>query len=138
MNSEQDAFDELCCYTIAHSDASFIHQHVVDAFAAQRADEQTKPIKLTFALVGLYLHIEKKFSGKQVQRAHMTLAQRKRPWPVLAFPKHRGDVTVAEVLAAPAGPERDEAIEAWCTSVWQAFRECHQQVADWLRQGGII
>jgi hypothetical protein len=36
-----------------HRDPSFIHQYVVDAFAAQQADEQTKPMKLTFALVGL-------------------------------------------------------------------------------------
>src|SRR6478736_2672756 len=71
----QDSFNELCYYTLAHGDPSFIHQHVVDAFAAQNADEQTKPIKLTFALVGLYLYVEKGFSGKRVQRVHMALAQ---------------------------------------------------------------
>ena len=123
MNSEQDAYAELCCYTLAHGDVSFIHQHVVDAFGAQLADEQTKPIALTFALVGLYLHIEKQFSGKQVQRAHMRLAQRKRTWPVFDLPRDRGAITVAEVLAAPAGPDRDKAIDAWCRSVWQTFYE---------------
>jgi len=138
MHSEQDTFAELCCYTLARGDASFIHQHVVDAFAAQRADEQTKPIALTFALVGLYLHVEKQFSGKQVQRAHMTLAQHKRPWPVFALPRDRGAMTAAEVLAAPAGSERDKAIDVWCTSVWQAFRESHQLVADLLRERGIV
>jgi len=65
MTSE-DASYELCYSTLAHRDPSFIHQHVVDAFAAQNADEQTKLIKLTFALVGLYLHVETQFSGKQV------------------------------------------------------------------------
>jgi hypothetical protein len=48
MNSDRDAYDELCCYILAHDDASFIHQHVVDAFAAQTADEQSKQIALTF------------------------------------------------------------------------------------------
>src|SRR5262247_2885212 len=76
MTSE-DAYNELCYYTLAHRDPSFIHQHVVDAFAAQNADEQTKPIKLTFALVGLYLHVEKRFSGRKVQRVHMDLARKK-------------------------------------------------------------
>jgi hypothetical protein len=32
MPSEQDAYDELRCYTLAHRDPSFIHQHVVDAY----------------------------------------------------------------------------------------------------------
>jgi hypothetical protein len=42
--SEQQAYDELQCYTLGHSDPGFIHQHVVDAWAAQHADERTKPI----------------------------------------------------------------------------------------------
>jgi hypothetical protein len=138
LPSEQDAFDELCGYTVPLRDAAFIHQHAVDAFAAQTADEQTKPIKLTFALVGLYLHIEKGFSGKMVQRAHMSLAKRKRAWPVLPLPEDRGAITVVHVLAAPAGHERDQAIEAWCASVWRAFRDSHQPVAGLLRGHGIV
>jgi hypothetical protein len=35
---EEDAYHELCAYTLQRGDAAFIHQHVVDAFAAQRAD----------------------------------------------------------------------------------------------------
>lgn len=138
MNSEQDDFSELCCYTLGLLDASFIHQHVVDAFTAQKANEQTKPIAITFALVGLYLHIEKQFSGRQVQRAHMSLAKQKRGWPVFTLPGDRGAITVADVLAAPAGPERDKAIDAWCVSVWEAFRESHQVLADLLRERGIL
>jgi hypothetical protein len=49
---DQDAYDELQCYTLAHADPSFIHQHLVDAFTVQHADERTKPIALTFAPVG--------------------------------------------------------------------------------------
>src|SRR5262249_18691090 len=108
MTSEE-AYNELCYYTLAHRDPSFIHQDVVDAFAAQNAGEQTKPIKLTFALVGLYLHVEKQFSGRQVQRAHMDLARQKQLWPRFALPSDRGSQTVADVLAIPAGPARDKA-----------------------------
>ena len=61
MVSEQDAYNDLCGYTLTHGGATFIHQHVVDAFAAQRADEQSKPIGVTFALVGLYLHVERAY-----------------------------------------------------------------------------
>ncbi len=136
MNPEE-AYHELCTYTLAHRDPAFLHQHVVDTFAAQQADDQTKPIKLTFALVGLYLHVEKHFSGARVQRVHMDLAARKRVWPSFALPDDRGSFTAADVLAAPAGPERDRAIDAWCASVWEAFRDCRQTVAALLREYGI-
>ena len=137
MTSE-DAYNELCYYTLARRDPSFIHQHVVDAFAAQNADEQTKPIKLTFALVGLYLHVEKQFSGMQVQQAHMDLARQKQLWPPFALPSDRGSLTVADVLAAPVGTSRDKAIDAWCESVWGAFRDCRPAVTALLRERGIV
>jgi hypothetical protein len=124
----QEAYDQLCYYTLAHGDPRFIHQHVVDAFTVQKADEDTKRIGLTFGLIGLYLHVEKEFSGKQVQRAHMLLARRKREWPAFVLPDDRGSITAAEVLARPEGEERDKAIDDWCGSVWAAFQGSHQQV----------
>lgn len=120
--SNRDAYNELSCYTLAHGHPSFIHQHVVDAFAAQEADANTKAIALTFALAGLYLHVEKGLSGRQVQLAHMKMAQRKRLWPAFSLPRERGTITAADVVKASPGAERDHAIEAWCTSVWEAFR----------------
>jgi hypothetical protein len=46
--SPQDQFHELSFDTLAHPDpVYFIYQHAGDAFAAQTADENTKPIKLT-------------------------------------------------------------------------------------------
>src|ERR1700730_9203459 len=106
MASDEDAYNELCGYTLTHGDASFIHQHVVDAFAAQRADAQSKPIGVTFALVGLYLHVEKQFSGRQVQRAHMQLARQnrqKRPWPRFVLPGNRGSLMAVDVMTASEG-----------------------------------
>jgi len=135
---EQNAFEELCACTLSLRDAAFLHQHVVDAFAAQSADAQTKPMKLAFALAGLYLHIEKGFSGRMVQRAHMSMAKTKRDWPVLALPQDRGAITVSAVLATPEGEPRHQAIEAWCVSVWNAFRECHGQVAELVRRAGLL
>jgi|ERR1700722_11570577 hypothetical protein len=137
MSTEQDLYHELCCYTLAHRDPLFIHQHVVDAFTAQHADEKTKPIALTFALVGLYLHIEKQFSGKQVQRAHMDLARQKHVWPKFPLPEARGNVSAIQVMSAPNGAERDQLIHVWCISVWEAFRGSHQSVADLLMKHQI-
>ena len=134
----QDLYNELSYYTLAHRDPAFIHQHIVDAFAAQTAELNTKPIKLAFALAGLYLHIEKHFTGRQVQLAHMQLAREKQPWPVFSIPEERGAVTVASVYAAPAGPERDKMIHQWCISVWEAFRENRPIVMSLLSEHKII
>jgi len=120
--SERQAYDEVYAYSLTRAGPVFITQHVVDAFAAQTAEEQTKPITLTFALVGLYLHVERGFTGRQVQQAHQRIASRKRTWPSFALPVDRGSVTAADVLKRAAGPERDEAIHAWSASVWHAFR----------------
>lgn len=132
-----DAFNELCCYTLAHRDPAFIHQHAVDAFAAQNADERTRPIALTFALVGLYLHVEKGYTGKQVQRAHQRLAGEVRTWPTISLPGDRGLMSVAEVVIAPEGAARDHAIDSWCDSVWQAYRSSHDTVAALVHEHGI-
>ena len=137
MTSEQDAFNALCAYTLALGDAAFIHQHVVDAFAAQHADEHSKPIKVTFALVGLYLHVERQWSGKQVQRAHMRLARPRYSWPAFSLPRERGSMTVVDVMEAPEGPERARAIDGWCASVWAAFAGSRTTVAELLRRHGI-
>jgi hypothetical protein len=133
--TEQEAYDEVRYYTLSLGDPEFIHQHVVDAFTAQHADEHTKPIAITFALVGLYLHVEKGFTGREVQRAHMELARHKRSWPRFELPDDRGPMTVFDVVAASAGPERDRAIHEWCVGVWRAYGEQQRAVVELLRSG---
>ena len=134
---EREAYDELAAYTLMRGDGTFIHQHVVDAVAVQYSDEQTKSLKLTFGLVGLYLHLEKQFTGRQVQRAHMRLARKKETWPQFAIPSDRGAMTPSDVLAAPAGPERDKAIDAWCVSVWTPWEANRGILAELLMRHGI-
>ena len=135
-NSEKDAYNDLQAYTLELRDAAFIHQHVVDAWMLQHADEATKSIGVAFALVGMYLHFEKGFTGKEVQRAHMAMAKRSRTWPSFGLPADRGSLTAADVMTAPPGPERNRAIEAWSLSVWQAFRECHSTVSELAKRFG--
>ncbi len=125
-----DLYHELSYYTLAHRDPAFIHQHIVDAYTAQHAHETTKPIAVVFALIGLYLHLEKNFTGRQVQRFHMKLAKVRRRWVRLPLPKERGAITVRHVLAAAEGPSRDALIDIWCASVWQAWNESHCHIAN--------
>jgi len=126
------AYDELYLYTFGRP--GFILQHVADAFAVQNADEASTPISVVFGLVGLHLHVEKQFSGTQVQRVHMQLGRTKRNWPAVFWPQARGSMTAADVLAAPAGPERDKAVDAWCQSVWSAFSLNRQMIVSLLRE----
>lgn len=135
--SQSDAYDELCAYTLTRGDASFIHQHVLDAFAAQNATDASKPIATTFALVGLYLHVEKGFSGRHVQRVHTLLARRKREWPRFGLPTDRGAMTVLDVMKFPEGVDRDRAIHDWCVAVWTAFAGNSEQVISLLKENGI-
>jgi hypothetical protein len=132
MDTMSAAYDEVYAHTMGRP--RFILQHVVDAFAVQTANGDSKPIGVVFGLVGLYLHVEKQFSGRQVQKAHAKLGGRKREWPRVYLPEDRGAVTVADVLLAPEGAERDMEIENWCRSVWSAFADNRQTVIALLRE----
>jgi hypothetical protein len=134
---EEAAYHELCAYTLGHGAAAFIHQHVVDAHAAQSAVAETKAIALTFALVGLYLHLERGLSGREVQLVHMALARRKQAWPLFVLPEQRGAITAASVMEVPPGPDRDHRIDEWCSSVWSEFRECRPVLQDLLESNGV-
>lgn len=123
MAKHDELYNELAFYTLSHPDPAFIHQLGVDAYGAQTADESAKPIAVVFALIGLYLHLEKGYTGKQVQRAHMQLAKWPNTWPRLPLPAQRGEIHIERVLAAEPGPARDAMINEWCASVWDSWRE---------------
>lgn len=129
MNT-QEQYTELAYYSLSHPDPAFIHQHLVDAFGAQNAEEGMKPIGLMFALAGLYLTVEKGYTGKQVQDAHIEMAKKRKDWPTFALPVDRGSITAADVLAIAPGPDRDQKILEWCQSVWDAYKNSQQQVRD--------
>jgi hypothetical protein len=136
--TEQQAHDELRVYLIEQADPRFTLQHLVDAWAAQHATTETKPITLTFALVGLYLHLERKATGRYVQRVHMQLGRSKHEWPTFSLPSARGSMTVIDVMAVAPGPERNRAIDDWCASVWASYGDSHRVVEELLTTHGII
>ena len=132
--SINDKYNELAFYTLSLQDKSFIHQYIVDAHTAQTANSNTKPIAIVFALVGLYLCVEKKYSGRQVQLIHMQMAKGKKVFPTIILPEKRGETNVADVLDKPAGSERDEMIKKWCVSVWGAYQNSRETIIDIFEQ----
>lgn len=126
--TEQEQYYELSYYTLSHVGTTFLHQHIVDAYSAQTAGINTKPISIMFSLAGLYLFVEKDYTGKQVQQAHRQMAKNKIAFPEILLPIERGEITVSDVLAAQPGPERDDMIGQWCVSVWEAFSTQHNTI----------
>lgn len=120
--------DELTYYTLVHGDPSFIHQHVVDAYAAQHIRPSASAIGAAFALAGLYLTVERAFTGRRVQTMHVMMASRSKQWPRFEPPSEVGPLTVGDVIAVEPGPSRDEAIMRWCASVWTAWFASHDRV----------
>lgn len=129
MNSHSEDFNQLSFYTLSHPDqVYFIHQHVVDAFIAQTANTDTKPIGIIFSLVGLYLLNEKRYTGRQIQQVHMQMSKNKKTWPPIRIPQNKGLLSISDVLAATPGPDRDSTIKKWCAAVWEAYKESHKAI----------
>ncbi len=120
--------NELTYYTLAHRAPTFIHQHLVDAYGAQHVRESKSTIGAAFVLAGLYLAIERGFTGRQVQKLHMLMGNQSKVWPRFTPPAHVGAVTVADVVAVEPGPGRDQAIMEWCATVWKAWAADQQRV----------
>ncbi len=121
--------NELTYYTLAHGDPRFIHQHLVDAYGAQHVRQSGSTIGAAFALAGLYLAVERGFTGRQVQKMHMKMARTSKEWPRFDLPADLGHLTVADVLAVEPGPRRDEKLMGWCGSVWSAWSSAHDRVS---------
>jgi len=122
--------NELSYYTLAHGDPAFIHQHLVDAYGAQHARQSKSTIGAAFALAGLYLAIERGFTGRQVQKMHVRMARTSKQWPFFEPPDDVGPLTVADVLAVQPGPRRDQELMRWCGSVWAAWSSEHGRVSE--------
>lgn len=132
--SDQELYNQLAVYSLGLRDPEFIHQHVVDAFVVQHAGPGSKPMAIVFGLVGLYLYIEKGYTGRQVQRAHRELAGKRRSWTAPAVPENpRATTGVADVLAARAGAERAAMLRRWCEAVWQDWQHARPAIAGVAR-----
>jgi hypothetical protein len=130
----REAYDELTGgYTLTLGDAEFIHQLVVDAYAATHLLVGSKPITAVFAVVGLYLVNERGYTGRQTQLAHMRMARMPGQWPRLELPQARASMMVRDVLQAP--PERRQmAIKEWSAAVWQTWQPRREEVERLARE----
>ena len=133
MTINSNHFNELSFYTLSHTDSNyFIHQLIVDAYTAQNADENTKTISLVFAVVGLYLLIEKGYTGRQIQEAHITLSKHKEFLPEIELPTKRGGITIINVLDNETN--RDDMIKQWCAAVWEVYKPSKEVIEKYCKE----
>jgi hypothetical protein len=123
------AYSDLMCYTVSKQDPGFIHQHVVDSYAAQHAGGPTRPITIAFGLIGLYLALEKGYTGRQVQKAHMKIAKIQKDWPFPEPPHRHAGLTVIDVVLEATDNKKETSIRKWMESVWEIWEERH----EWVR-----
>jgi hypothetical protein len=63
----------------------------------------------------------------------MQLANRRKKWVLPPLPVERGAIVVSDIVAAPAGEQRDALIREWCASVWNAWSESREQIVALVR-----
>lgn len=104
------------------------HQMTVDAYQAQHVAADSPPIGPAFALIGLYLTIERGMGGPQVRHAHGFLASLRREWPVFYPPRFTWPVTVLDVAESLEAEAHLAAVQRWGASVWEAWGTDREQV----------
>jgi hypothetical protein len=125
-----ETYYELTYWTFMQQDERFIHQHAVDAYAAQHAGGISRPISTVFGLIGLYLALENGYTGRQVQLAHMKIANRRKDWPRPELPSRKAELTVMDVLLAGTDAEKEKMLMKWAESVWRIWEHRHA----WIRE----
>ncbi len=127
-------YSELSAYSLSRGYERFIHQHVADAYGLQHGVDRPSNIGVAFTLIGLYLALERGFSGRDVQRAHMRLARLRKRWPACERPSEFARMNVDDVMRAAPGDDRDDAILHWAAAVWETWRSSHAQTRELCRE----
>lgn len=128
-----ELYGKLAFFTLALQDDAFEHQTIVDAYEAQHPGPPAKPIALVFGLIGLYLALERGYTGREVQKAHQILGSKSKEWPLFTRPEKLGSITIDAVLKV-ADAEKRDAIRAWAASVWKAWEKDHQRVTELVKK----
>jgi hypothetical protein len=105
-------------------------QTYVDSYGAQHVGPRMAPITIAFALNGLYLVLERGWTGLQVREAHGYLANTVDRWPTFTPPEQVGDLTVFDLSMASSPTEHIEILQRWAHMVWASWEHVHRQVID--------
>ena len=103
-------------------------QLTIDTYGAQHAGGATPPIRVAYALAGLWLAIEHGFSGEEVRAVHRRMGHPTGSWPAFdAPPPDRDWMTVVDVAEVGVRQHSESgharAAQRWAEEVWAAWLE---------------
>ncbi|HEX6988302.1 MAG TPA: DUF5946 family protein [Bacillota bacterium] len=75
-----------------------------------------------------------RYTGAQVQKAHMRMAARRREWPRFDLPARPAAATVLDVMKVPAVEQRDLMVRRWAAAVWASWQHGHAEVRSLYRE----
>ncbi len=128
---------DLSALTLSLRDKDFIHQLVVDAYAAQHSGANVKPVTTAFALIGLDLVFERGYTGRQVQKVHIALGKTRRQWPHFVPPSGKAALTVRDVLENVSRDSYAGWVYQWGKSVWDLWQAEHVEISRLVHQSGF-
>lgn len=89
------------------------HQTCVDAYRGQHVGPEAPQIAVAFALNGLYLVLERGFTGYEARKAHGYLASTVESWPRFTPPRSAGETTVLDIALASTPVEHARLVQGW-------------------------
>lgn len=109
-----------------------VHQLSVDSYAVQHAGGPHPDKSVAIHLSGLYLVLEQGLSPVAVPARLQRIDQVVGRYPHFPPPAHRGRLTVFSVALTGSSIEHAAASRAWARAVWQAWRQHHAAIADFV------
>ena len=86
----------------------FDHQYLVDIFCCETYAPETKPISIAFALVGLYLFLEKDFSWKLIQNFHKHLSKQNIILPQISIHIKNPEFLIEDMIKLPINERKQK------------------------------
>ena len=111
-----------------------LHRLSVDTYAVQHPGSVSPQAIQSVAvhLSRLCIILEDGFSIEHANDVMLAIHKVERQFRWLEPPRARGEVTVAEVLAARTADEHLRQVDRWAKSVWAAWAEHHATIRGWL------
>jgi hypothetical protein len=130
------AYGEVLAREYEDSGFRAVHRLTVDAYALQHPGEESPQAQNS---VGIHLSrmaliFGRGWSVEEANRAMVAITAKKTRYPWLIPPRHRGELTVRDILAARRPAEHCAAVERWADSVWTAWHEHHAEVLSWIAE----
>jgi hypothetical protein len=118
-----------------------VHRITVCAYAAQHLGKQRDKQRERKArqsanlnLIGLYLVFGKKALHAEVLQFFKQAADLKYEWPAMTRLEWPTWITVGDVIKATTEQEHQELVTKWGQSVWNAYSEFHDEIAQIYQQ----